>query len=826
MSDNNEIMEIFTALVVTCGIVQTDNQSGDDDDNSTRTGLIRSLQKFSVELRQKQKRAADGSTMQGEKDIDDDLMRIETAATDIRQACHRFVASQQVKLSEACDFFQQLSHLCTASKSYQSLILQSRSVLTAFRRKTYFDNERVERMLLHLNGLYFCFHQDILKPCLDLEAALKEATSVQSLQFRGILSVIQNWQCRLSLKGSTDRSPESSDFAIPSLEDGVTQLEIQDKDSLTPAGSCCIEHLPCLQSFPFSTRRQSSSIHSVLLVGIEGSGKTHICNEIEVATSNHARVSRLDTVGQTVGDMEDNIISFFQTAFSEPNSDCILLIDDLDEIFAKIDESKVPTIVDRSDKELESHPSVRSLATFQAMMDLTMTRSQPLNHLISLVCTAKSNLNLGLGRFDDVFVLEPPNFDERMAAIKEFVGLSQNLLKTFSESAHDLIQTSLKGLATSTVGLSYAEIAQTYRRAKIQLSEAPVDSVIISSSDTPAWVKHITLILEAVKNAVQCFSPASLRNGVVDNYVDMRVLGSDDLLDPSRSKILPSACPLYGHSSDLAWKELESQIVIPLCRSKELNLLLSNKIHSSVHGDLCGGVILTGTPGTGKSILAQHCAAFAASLLPSVKLLEVSCTSMIHKEVGASEKAVHNLFKCARAAAPCVVILDDIAIISSVRGHDNTTEGTMDRVLSTLLTELDGVERDLPTSGESSCIAVIGITQNVDWVDPALRRPGRLGKIVTLDAPDQETRRRIAQRELEHSFASQVDASHLQESLTKLATLMAGRTDGLVGANVIALCNDSKRSCVTQYIERSGQEGLPGQLELIDLMHNFIAESC
>ena len=514
--------------------------------------------------------------------------------------------------------------------------------------------------------------------------------------------------------------------------------------------------------------------------------------------------------------MEDNIISFFKNAFSEA-SPCILMADDLDDIMVRMDGAKV---IDPTSESRASHSSARALATFLAIVDSLMAHQESHQRFcLTLICTAKINVDLGLARFDDVFVLESPNNKEREHALAGFVGINEDMINLLSAQERQQIEIRLKDLATSTVGLSYAEIAQTCRKAKM-IVDGKIKSAVAPEENADSGLT----LLDAVKTAVQSFAPSSLRSGIVDGYVDMRVLNSNDLLDSLQGQGAPDICPLYGHSSSLAWRELESQIVIPLCRSKALNLLLSNTEHSSVHGDLSGGVVITGAPGTGKSTLARHCASFAASLLPSVKLLEVSCTSMIHKEVGGSEKAIHHLFECARAAAPCVVILDDIAIISSVRGRDNTTEGTMDRVLSTLLTELDGVERDLPTSGDSAGIAVIGITQNVDWVDPALLRPGRLGKIVTLDAPARETRYRIALRELESLFDAGLEhPTKESNAFVELANVIADGTSGVIGANVIALCNDAKRSCASHFEATSGKELLASHTELISQLRHAIS---
>eukprot|EP00957_Ditylum_brightwellii_P086129 6553222-Ditylum_brightwellii.AAC.1 len=145
-----------------------------------------------------------------------------------------------------------------------------------------------------------------------------------------------------------------------------------------------------------------------------------------------------------------------------------------------------------------------------------------------------------------------------------------------------------------------------------------------------------------------------------------------------------------------AWEALETLIVTPLCQSSELDDILfgggdddNGILSSSSSGGggrqqggggkmVCAGTLLTGPPGSGKTILAKHCAAVASTILPSLRLLDVSCTSLIHKEVGGSERAVQKLFAAAKAAAPCIILLDGIEHIAPVRGHDNTTEGTMD----------------------------------------------------------------------------------------------------------------------------------------------------
>jgi len=183
-------------------------------------------------------------------------------------------------------------------------------------------------------------------------------------------------------------------------------------------------------------------------------------------------------------------------------------------------------------------------------------------------------------------------------------------------------------------------------------------------------------------------------------------------------------------------------------------------------------------------------------LLPGVKLIDVSCTSLVHKEVGGSERAVRRLFQAARAAAPCILLMDGLENVAAVRGYDNTTEGTMDRVLSTLLTELDGVDNGTQQSTGGK-IAVIGITHDKHKIDPALRRPGRLEKVIDLQSPDLQTREDILRREL-FRFKDLVRQKESGIEFDHLVSTLAEHTDGFTGAEVVARCNDGRMRCLRE----------------------------
>ncbi len=144
------------------------------------------------------------------------------------------------------------------------------------------------------------------------------------------------------------------------------------------------------------------------------------------------------------------------------------------------------------------------------------------------------------------------------------------------------------------------------------------------------------------------------------------------------------------------------------------------------------GLLLYGPPGCGKTFLVKAIAGSGQANVLSVKGAE-----LLSKWVGESEKAVRELFRRAREAAPTLVFLDEVDALAPTRGQ-STDGGTTDRVVAALLTELDGVE-------SLHDVVVIGATNRPDLIDPALLRPGRLEKLVYVPPPDAEARTAILQ---------------------------------------------------------------------------------
>ena len=198
------------------------------------------------------------------------------------------------------------------------------------------------------------------------------------------------------------------------------------------------------------------------------------------------------------------------------------------------------------------------------------------------------------------------------------------------------------------------------------------------------------------------------------------------------------------------------------------------------------GALLYGPPGTGKTLLAK-----AVATQCGVRFLAVKGPELINMYIGESERNVREVFARARAARPCIVFFDELDALAPARGSGGDSGGVMDRVVSQLLAEVDGLSG---AGGED--VFVIGATNRPDLIDSALLRPGRFDKLLFVGVDDSPLGRLRVLQALTRRFTLASDVS-----LEDLARRCPRR---YTGADLYALCADAWMRAVKAMLKRGG----------------------
>jgi transitional endoplasmic reticulum ATPase len=170
-----------------------------------------------------------------------------------------------------------------------------------------------------------------------------------------------------------------------------------------------------------------------------------------------------------------------------------------------------------------------------------------------------------------------------------------------------------------------------------------------------------------------------------------------------------------------------------------------------------------------------------------VNFISVKGPSLISKYVGDSEKGVREVFHKARQAAPCIVFFDEIDSLAPARGSGGTDSHVTERVISQLLTEMDGVE-------ELNGVLVLAATNRLDLIDPALIRPGRFDVSIPIPPPNLEGREAI--------FSIGLRGRPLDDGI--YTTDLAKETEGFTGAEIQAVCMRASIGALRDFITISG----------------------
>jgi transitional endoplasmic reticulum ATPase len=452
----------------------------------------------------------------------------------------------------------------------------------------------------------------------------------------------------------------------------------------------------------------------VLLHGPPGCGKTLIARAVANESAAHFIViNGPEIMSKFYGESEQRLRSIFKDA--DDNSPSIIFIDELDAIAPKRED--VTGEVER-----------RVVAQLLALMDGLVSRGQ----VIVIGATNRPNaVDPALrrpGRFDREIEIHVPDRDSR-----------EEILLIHTRGMPLAQDVELKALADVTHGYVGADLQALTRESAMKTLRRVLPSVNLDEETIPA-----------------------------DILDQLEVTHEDFVL--AFKEITPTAVrEVFIESPNVPWEAVGGlrQVVMEVRESIEWPLT-QPETFKRIGINPPRGILLYGPPGCGKTLIAKAVATESEANFISVKGPEI-----LSKWVGESEKAIREVFRKARLAAPSIVFFDEIDSLTPVRGMSSDSNVT-ERVISQLLTELDGLE-------ELKDIIVIAATNRPDIVDPALLRPGRFDRLISVNPPDQKGRLEIFKiytRDM--PLASDVSLKEL-----------ASTTEGFVGSDIEALCREA-----------------------------------
>jgi transitional endoplasmic reticulum ATPase len=470
----------------------------------------------------------------------------------------------------------------------------------------------------------------------------------------------------------------------------------------------------------------------VLLHGPPGTGKTMIAKAVANETdANFVSISGPEIMSKYYGESEKHIREIFDEA--EKNAPTIIFIDEIDSIAPKREE--VTGEVER-----------RVVAQLLSLMDGLKKRGQ----VIVIAATNRPNaidaaLRRG-GRFDREIEIGIPDRIGRLEILQVHTR-GMPLAEDMSE------ETGLREIADMTHGFVGADISSLCKEAAMHAIRLILPKINIEEEIPPEIMEKIVVTRNDFQNALQTIEPSALR----EVFVEVPAVRWNEI-----------------GGLDQAKQELIEAVEWPLKYPEAFE---------AIHTQPPKGVMLFGPPGTGKTMLAKAVATESQANFISIKGPE-----LLSKYVGESEKAVRETFRKARQAAPTIIFFDEIDSIVPPRGAAFDT-GVTERVVSQILTELDGLE-------ELKNVVVIAATNRPDMVDPALLRPGRFDRFIYIRPPDLAEREAILKIHLKGKpLSDEVDIKEL-----------ARRTEGYVGADIEAICREAAilalRDCIKPGMER------------------------
>jgi transitional endoplasmic reticulum ATPase len=446
----------------------------------------------------------------------------------------------------------------------------------------------------------------------------------------------------------------------------------------------------------------------VLLHGPPGTGKTRLARAVaNESAAEFFLINGPEIMGSAYGESESKLRQVFEEAAKASPS--IVFIDEIDSIAPKRG-------------QVSGEAEKRLVAQLLTLMDGLEARA---NVVVIAATNRPEAIDEALrrpGRFDREIIVGVP--DER--GRREILGIH-----TRGMPLGDKVD--LGELARTTYGFVGADLAALAREAAIEAVRKIMPRLNLAEGTIPPEVLDtLAVTREDFLDALKRVQPSAMREVMVEAP---RVRWED-----------------VG-GLDKAQMRLKEGVELPL---KDPDAFRRLGIRPAK------GFLLYGPPGTGKTLLAKAVAREAEA-----NFIATKSSDLLSKWYGESEQQITKLFSRARQVAPCVIFIDELDSLVPARGGGLGEPQVTERVVNTILAEMDGLE-------ELQSVVVIGATNRPNLIDPALLRPGRFDELVYVGVPDKDGRRRIlAIQTGKMPLADDVDLDSL-----------AARTDRFTGADL------------------------------------------